>query len=87
MSSLALQLQNYRLTTAEITYHRPDFPTLLQEYIWQELDLAPHFPILEKFLHFWDRSLDGRIHSVRVASTDIIKPSAFRFIDSLISIH
>ena len=41
MSDLALQLNDYRLTTAEILYHLPDHPTLLQTYIWQEYDLAP----------------------------------------------
>ena len=39
--SLAQQLRDYRLTTAEILYHLPDHPAVLQTYIWQELDLAP----------------------------------------------
>jgi uncharacterized protein Usg len=29
---------------------------------------------LRKFLDFWDRELDGRVHSVRVASASVIKP-------------
>ena len=37
-----LQLKGYGLTTAEIHYHMPDHPSLLQLYIWQEYDLAPH---------------------------------------------
>ena len=85
MSTIALQLRDYRLTTAQITYHRPDFPALLQEYVWQEYDLAPDFPILKKFLRFWEMSLDGKIHSVQVASATLIRPSEFRCVDSLIS--
>ena len=38
--SLALQLRDYRLTTAEILYRLPDHPDILQTYIWQDLDLA-----------------------------------------------
>ena len=38
--SLALQTRSYRLTTAEILYHMPDHPGLLQSYVWQDLDLA-----------------------------------------------
>lgn len=49
MTSLELQLQDYRLTTAEILYHLPDHPMLLQSYIWQEYDLAPRFPELKRF--------------------------------------
>ena len=29
---------------------------------------------LMKFLDFWEDNLDGRLHSVRVASCDVIKP-------------
>ena len=39
-SDLALQMKDYRLTTAEILYRLPDHPSLLQSYIWQEYDLA-----------------------------------------------
>ena len=76
--SLALQLKDYRLTTAEILYHLPDHPEILQSYIWQDLDLAPRFPVLRRFLDFWYRELDGRVHSVRVASAGVVKPATFR---------
>lgn len=46
MRNLQKQLDGYRLTTAEITYHLPDYPALLQKFIWQNLDLAPRFPEL-----------------------------------------
>jgi uncharacterized protein Usg len=77
-ASLDLQMKGYRLTTAEIIYHLPDFPKLLQSYIWQELDLAPDYPRLSKFLDFWESNLDGKLHSVKVATKQIIKPSEFR---------
>ncbi len=79
MGDFAKQLQSYRLTTAEILYHMPDHPDLLQTFIWQELDIAPRFPVLCRFLDFWSRKLDGKLHSVRVASVGLIKPSEFRF--------
>lgn len=79
MSDLALQLRDYRLTTAHILYHLPDHPSLLQEFLWQKLDLAPKFPELKKFLDFWEANLDGRLHSVRVASSQLIKPAEMRF--------
>lgn len=78
MSDLALQLKDYRLTTAQILYHLPDHPGLLQTYLWQEYDLAPDFPALHKFLDFWRRSLEGRLHSVQIASSQLIGPAEFR---------
>jgi uncharacterized protein Usg len=82
-----LLLENYRLTTAEILYRLPDHPSLLQSYVWQDLDLNPDFPVLRKFLNFWERELDGRLYSVKVASCDIIKPSEFCFTHGIIAIH
>lgn len=71
-------LADYRLTTAEILYHMPDHPSLLQAYVWQEYDMAPMFPELKRFLEFWDRNLDGKLHSVKIASCELIRPSLFR---------
>ena len=71
---LARQLNGYRLTTAEILYHLPDHPALLQSYVWQELDLAPSYPMLRRFLAFWQRELHGKLHSVRVGSAGLIQP-------------
>ena len=81
------QLQGYRLATAEIFYHLPDFPALLQSYVWQEYDLAPHFPELRRFLEFWEKKLDGPLHSVRVASTELMRPAAIRTVDQAFLIH
>jgi uncharacterized protein Usg len=81
MANLMTQLHGYQLTTAQILYHLPDHPALLQTYVWQEYDFAPKFPELIKFLNFWKRELDGKLHSVFVASQEIITPSDPRFFD------
>jgi uncharacterized protein Usg len=87
MRDLELMVKDYRLTTAEILYHMPDHPSLLQTYIWQNLDLAPKFPILHKFLAFWESSLDGRLHSVKIASAQLIQPNRFRYASALMRLH
>jgi uncharacterized protein Usg len=66
-------ISDRRLTTAEIIYHLPDHPDLLQSYIWQKFDVAPDFPELRRFLEFWSRNLEGKLHSVRVGQA---RPSA-----------
>ena len=71
---LELQLQGYRLAPAEITYHLPDHPGLLQTFVWQHYDLAPDFPELRKFLDFWVRNIDGKLHSVTVARSQLVGP-------------
>ena len=80
MANLQLQMRDYRLTTAEILYRLPDYPVVLQSFIWQDLDFAPRFPQLTKFLHFWESSLDGKLHSVRVASCGLISNSELKLV-------
>lgn len=87
MSALDLQLKGYRLTTAEIMYHMPDHPKLLQQFVWQELDLAPKYPMLTKFLDFWTKNLDGKLHSVRVAVCGIITPVEVPYVKHELKVH
>lgn len=81
------QLEGYSLTTAEITYRMPDHPLLLQTYIWQDYDQAPDFPVLQRFLDFWSRSLDGPVHAVRVCSARLIGPRDLVVARSLSWLH
>ncbi|HEX4766388.1 MAG TPA: usg protein [Lichenihabitans sp.] len=74
------QLAGYGLTTAEILYHLPDHPSLLQSYVWQEYDIAPAFPVLSKFLQFWRDRLDGVLHSVKVGHSGLIRPAELRLV-------
>lgn len=85
-NDLGKMLDNYRLTTAEILYHIPDHPHILQTYLWQALDIAPKYPVLHQFLLFWERELDGKLHSVKVANVGIISPAEIRH-GSQFSVH
>lgn len=77
------QLEGYGLTTAEILYRMPDHPSILQTFLWQDYDLCPRFPELNKLLMFWQREIEGKLHSVRVAHSGLIKPAEFRPVNGL----
>ena len=81
------QLAGYGLTTAHILYRRPDHQWLLQAYVWQEYDLFPEFPTLQKFLAFWQRQLEAPLHSVTVAHSRLIAPAEIRAIGSEFRLH
>jgi len=87
MTPASRNLFSYRLTTAEITYHLPDYPSLLQHFIWQDNDIAPEFPALRRFLDFWSRTLDGRLHSVKVGAAPLVRPAEFRFANGMFVLH
>jgi uncharacterized protein Usg len=86
-TSFIKQLDGYGLTTAQIHYRMPDQPSLLQLYVWQEYDVAPGFPTLQQFLEFWSRDIEGGLHSVSVAHQKLIRPSEFRAVNGIITVH
>jgi uncharacterized protein Usg len=81
------RLEGFNLTTAEILYHMPDYPAVLQSYVWQDYDIAPQFPALKKFLAFWRERLDGPLHSVRVAHSRLIRPTEIRTLTAEFRLH
>ena len=81
------QLRGYGLTTARIFYRIPDYRSLLQEYVWQDYDLFPEFPVLTKFLAFWQKELEGPVYSVTVAHARLIRPTEIRTVDGEFRLH
>ena len=87
MTAFELQLQGYRLTTAEIIYRLPDHPALLQSFIWQKFDLAPDYPELRRFLEFWSANIEGKLHSVNVRQSSRTGPTRFRHVKHALTLH
>ncbi len=81
------QVKGYGLTTAEILYRRPDHPWLLQTYVWQNYDLCPDFPELQGFLTFWQKSIEGALHSITVAHSRLIKPAELKAVGGVFRLH
>ena len=74
----AVPFDRYRHTTAEIIYRMPDYLDVLQSFIWQHLDIAPDFPVLQRFLEYWEQNIDGPIHSVQVTRARLVRPADLR---------
>jgi len=87
LEQLRERAQDYRLTTAEILYQIPEYPDLLQSYLWQSLDRVPDFPKLNDFLSTWEKGLDGKLHSVRIGYVGIIQPEEWNYADCMTSSH
>jgi uncharacterized protein Usg len=83
----AVSFDRYCQATAEIIYRLPDHPALLQSFVWQHLDMAPDFPVLRRFLDYWEEYLDGPIHSVRVERHRLIDPRQLRHASHLMRLQ
>jgi uncharacterized protein Usg len=87
MGAIERPNQEYRLTTAEILYHLPNEPHLLQSFVWQDYDVSPSYPELKKFLRFFVRHIEGTLHSVRVASQDLVRPTGMVYASYSSAVH
>lgn len=85
--AMARRLAGYKLTTAEILYHLPDHPAVLQSFLWQELDISPRFPVLNRFLDFWSAEIEARLHSVRVAVRGVFTPTELKLYSGEFRMH
>ncbi len=73
-SETELMLKGYGLTTAEFFYRMPDYRNVLNSFVWQDYDLAPDHPRLFEFIEFWQREIEGPLHSVRFVHRKLISP-------------
>ncbi|MEX0917829.1 MAG: aspartate-semialdehyde dehydrogenase [Candidatus Paceibacterota bacterium] len=82
-----LLLSGYGLTTAEFLYRMPDHQSILQSFIWQQYDIAPKFPALYGFIDFWQKKLDGPLHSVTFTHRRLIAANEWHKVDGELVLH
>lgn len=81
------QMAGYGLTTVNVHYWMPDHRSLLQQFTFQQYDLAPRFPRLTEFLDFWRSDIEAVLHSVQIAHAHLIGPTEWKAVDGIISIN
>ena len=72
------RLARNQLVTVEVIYRLPDYRRILQSFVWQTADVVPGMPRVERFIAFWEREIDGPIHSVRVVQAVPFDPEGLR---------
>ena len=82
-----LMLRGYGLTTAALFYRLPDHRSVLNSFIWQEYDLAPDHPRLFGFIEFWQKNIEGPLHSVRFTHRKLISAGEWRHVTHEITLH
>ncbi|NBD29481.1 MAG: aspartate-semialdehyde dehydrogenase [Alphaproteobacteria bacterium] len=82
-----LLLRGYGLTTAEFFYRMPDYPSVLNTFIWQEYDQAPDHDRLMGFIDFWRDEIEGQLHSVRFTHRKLISSGEWRNVMGELTYH
>ena len=87
MHDMKLQLEGYRLTTAENLYCMTEHQWLIKSFIWQFNDLAPRYLKLQEFLDYWRVNIAATIHSVAVMRRERIGPAKTRAVRQELSLR
>ena len=67
------------LVTLNITYYRLDYRNILQEFIWQTMDIKPKYPRVQKFLNYWHNNIDAIINEIQLCDSENNKISKADF--------
>ena len=73
-----LRLQGYSLVTVNVLYYMPDAKSIVNEFIWQTMDIQPRYPRVERFLDYWRKEIDAIIKEVLVCDAPIFEPNRYR---------
>ena len=66
-----------QLTLIQVYYYMPDYPSVLNEFVWQTIDLYPCFPRMQRFLNYWSENIDARINEIYLNYTDPVYGSNY----------
>ena len=49
----------------------PDYENILQQFIWQTLDVKPKYPGVHKFLNHWHNNIEAIVNEVQICERKI----------------
>ena len=55
------------VVTLNVLYWMPDYNHILQEFIWQTVDVRPEYPRVHRFLNYWHDNIEAVISEVNIA--------------------
>lgn len=67
---MILLLPRLLTVTLAVSYYRLDYPSILQDFVWQLDDRTPDFPRVHKFLDHWRREIEAVIAEVQISTHD-----------------
>lgn len=69
------------LVSLRVYYYMPDYRDLIQEFMWQTMDIKPKYPRVNRFLNYWKENIEAVIADVEMAEMD--KKPKYRSVDDI----
>jgi uncharacterized protein Usg len=71
------------IVTVQIFYVIPGYQLIINEFLWQTLDLRPRYPRVHRFLDYWHREIDAVIKDIIICdaagptATTLVNPTIY----------
>ena len=63
-------IRNKTLVTLNVYYWMPDYDNILQQFIWQTMDVKPKYPRINKFLDFWHNNIEAIVSEIQICESE-----------------
>ena len=57
------------LVTLNVYYWMPDYENILQQMVWQTIDVKPKYPRINKFLDYWHNNIDAVVSEIQICES------------------
>ena len=75
------------VATVEVFYYLPDYPSLVEEFVWQTSDFHPVYPRVRRFLDFWSENVEAVIKEILLTHDRASGKKAIRVVNSTFTLQ
>ena len=63
-------ISNKTLVTLNVYYWMPDYDNILQQFVWQTMDVNPKYPRINKFLDYWHNNIEAIVSEIQICESE-----------------
>jgi uncharacterized protein Usg len=75
-----------QIVTINVLYYRPDYTSLLQEFVWSLDDHVPELTRTHRFLWHWKHNIDAVIKEI-VLGVNAQHYNSYQSVDQILKLH
>ena len=67
---MLIVIRRKTLVTLNVFYWMPNYENILQQFIWQTMDVKPKYPRVYKFLDYWHNNIDAVVNEIEIHDSE-----------------
>ena len=79
-----IKINRWELTTIHVYYWMTDYRHILNLFSFQDNDIPPEYPRMQRFVKYWEENIEARIKEIQIGS---INQSNIRRVDKYFHIN